>query len=94
MEAHALHDNMLNITRTRFCPPLAEEFINSIQELYLNQFIVCTLIYLTQHVSKWPKLGKPFIRLGLELLKFNTTRLPDTNTTQINGYGSSNLIQL
>lgn len=62
-----MHDNKLNITRTRFCSPLAEEFINSIQELYLNQFIVRTLIYLTQHVSKWPKLGQPFYTIGTKL---------------------------
>ena len=30
----------------------------------------------------------------LELAKFVTTRLPDTNTTPINGYGSSNLTRL
>ena len=32
--------------------------------------------------------------VGTELAKFDMTRLPDTNTTRINGYESSNLTRI
>ena len=48
----------------------------------------------SQHLLLIEGTSPGFALRWIELAKFDTTRLPDTNTIPINGYGSSNLTRL